>query len=175
MDLQKQWRSNEKRLQRNFESIISRYSKDFRLVGDEVDLLSGEIIVNRGHIASLPTVQKNLLCTEGKDPGREQADKPRPHNVFEHSRNAASPLTNQSPSRNEMPQASFTHSPSGGDVDELIVDHYILEQKVGTIFRFFFSNSKYNGRSLNRNPPYTIVTMTGDGACPRRDYAFQNI
>ena len=44
---------NNKRLQSAFESIFAKYSHDFTGVGDEVDLATGEIVVNNGHLFSL--------------------------------------------------------------------------------------------------------------------------
>ena len=41
---------NDQRLKSIFESIFAKYEKDFTEVGDEIDLQSGRIIVNNGHL-----------------------------------------------------------------------------------------------------------------------------
>ena len=44
---------NDSRLKASFESIFEKYGKDFSGVGDEIDLESGEIVVNNGHLLSM--------------------------------------------------------------------------------------------------------------------------
>ena len=44
---------NDARLKTTFESIFEKYGKDFSGVGDEVDLRTGEIIVNNGHLLGM--------------------------------------------------------------------------------------------------------------------------
>ena len=44
---------NDLRLKSTFESIFEKYSKDFNGVGDEIDLETGEIIVNNGHVQTM--------------------------------------------------------------------------------------------------------------------------
>ena len=45
------------KLKSTFESIFEKYEKDFTGVGDEIDLRTGEIVVNNGHIHSLKESQ----------------------------------------------------------------------------------------------------------------------
>lgn len=52
-------------LKSRFESIFEKYSKDFTGVGDEIDLLTGEIIVDNGHLQSI---------TAETDTGMEEND-----------------------------------------------------------------------------------------------------
>lgn len=44
---------NDLRLKSAFESIFEKYGKDFTGIGDEIDLVTGKIVVNRGHLSSL--------------------------------------------------------------------------------------------------------------------------
>ena len=44
---------NNQRLKSRFESIFKRFGRDFSDVGDEIDLETGEIVVNNGHIVSM--------------------------------------------------------------------------------------------------------------------------
>ncbi|PLB34395.1 Myb-like DNA-binding domain protein [Aspergillus candidus] len=44
---------NDQRLKSIFEGIFEKYEKDFTDVGDEIDLESGSILVNNGHIATM--------------------------------------------------------------------------------------------------------------------------
>ena len=44
---------NDLRLKSTFESIFEKYGKDFGGIGDEIDLETGEIVVNNGHILGM--------------------------------------------------------------------------------------------------------------------------
>ena len=44
---------NDNRLKSIFESIFDKYGKDFEGIGDEIDLRTGEIVVNNGHILGI--------------------------------------------------------------------------------------------------------------------------
>lgn len=50
-------RANDLKLKSRFESIFEKYSKDFSFVGDEIDLSTGEIIINNGHIRGMQNEQ----------------------------------------------------------------------------------------------------------------------
>ncbi|KAE8351408.1 centromere protein Scm3-domain-containing protein [Aspergillus coremiiformis] len=50
IDLQTARAQNDQRLKSIFEGIFERYGKDFTDVGDEIDLQTGRIVVNNGHI-----------------------------------------------------------------------------------------------------------------------------
>ena len=52
-DLSERRARNDRKLKSIFEHIFDKYSKDFSLIGDEVDLATGEIVVNNGHLQSL--------------------------------------------------------------------------------------------------------------------------
>jgi len=55
---------NDQRLKSVFESIFEKYEKDFEGIGDEIDLDTGEVVVNNGHL---------LRMTDEKDVGNENA------------------------------------------------------------------------------------------------------
>jgi hypothetical protein len=59
-DLHRRRAQNDSRLKSIFESIFEKYGKDFEGVGDEIDMRTGEIVVNNGHI---------LGMTDEKDAG----------------------------------------------------------------------------------------------------------
>ncbi|KAF1810689.1 hypothetical protein P152DRAFT_93496 [Eremomyces bilateralis CBS 781.70] len=46
-------RRNDHRLKSAFESIILKYSRDFSAVGDEIDLRTGQIVVDNGHLSHM--------------------------------------------------------------------------------------------------------------------------
>jgi hypothetical protein len=48
--LQESRRANNARLRNAFAGIYDKYSKDFSGVGDEIDILTGNIVVDNGHI-----------------------------------------------------------------------------------------------------------------------------
>jgi hypothetical protein len=52
-DLASNRRANDARLKSRFEHIFAKYGKDFGDVGDEIDLDTGEIVVNNGHLESM--------------------------------------------------------------------------------------------------------------------------
>ncbi|KAJ9656648.1 hypothetical protein H2201_008475 [Coniosporium apollinis] len=45
--------ANDMRLKSEFEAIFAKYSKDFSEIGDEIDLKTGEIVVDNGHLATM--------------------------------------------------------------------------------------------------------------------------
>jgi len=51
--LEKDRRRNDLRLKGIFESIFDKYTKDFSETGDEIDLETGQIVVNNGHLAHM--------------------------------------------------------------------------------------------------------------------------
>lgn len=51
--LERDRRYNDLRLKGTFENIFTKYAKDFTDVGDEIDLETGEIVVNNGHISRM--------------------------------------------------------------------------------------------------------------------------
>ncbi|KAE8166887.1 hypothetical protein BDV40DRAFT_225826 [Aspergillus tamarii] len=53
IDLQEARAQNDQRLKSIFEGIFEKYGKDFTDVGDEIDLQTGKIVVNNGHIQGM--------------------------------------------------------------------------------------------------------------------------
>ena len=52
-DLKVRRARNDSQLKSIFESIFDKYSKDFEGIGDEIDLRTGEIVVDNGHLFSI--------------------------------------------------------------------------------------------------------------------------
>ena len=52
-DLQERRMRNDLQLKSRFEIIFEKYSKDFEGIGDEIDMRTGEIVVNNGHILGM--------------------------------------------------------------------------------------------------------------------------
>ncbi|KAF9633265.1 putative myb-like dna-binding domain protein [Lasiodiplodia theobromae] len=52
-ELERERHENDMRLKNTFEHIFEKYSRDFTDIGDEIDLETGEIVVNNGHLARL--------------------------------------------------------------------------------------------------------------------------
>ncbi|KAI9806981.1 MAG: hypothetical protein M1833_002639 [Piccolia ochrophora] len=61
-DLYKARGRNNKRLKSTFEDIFDKYSHDFEDVGDEIDLRTGEVVVDNGHLQEM---------THESDPGNK--------------------------------------------------------------------------------------------------------
>ncbi len=52
-DLHERRVRNDLQLKSRFETIFEKYSKDFEGIGDEIDMRTGEIVVNNGHILGM--------------------------------------------------------------------------------------------------------------------------
>lgn len=57
IDVHEARRANDLRLKSRFEDIFKKYGRDFGTVGDEIDLRTGEIIVNNGHLQEMDNEQ----------------------------------------------------------------------------------------------------------------------
>src|SRR2546430_12321519 len=55
------------RLKSTFEAIFAKYSQDFTGIGDEIDLETGEVVINNGHLEGMRDEQ---------DVGEETSDMP---------------------------------------------------------------------------------------------------
>ncbi|PLB50703.1 hypothetical protein P170DRAFT_508847 [Aspergillus steynii IBT 23096] len=53
VDLQEARFENDQRLKSIFEGIFQKYEKDFTEVGDEIDLQTGKIVINNGHLQGM--------------------------------------------------------------------------------------------------------------------------
>jgi len=51
--LERDRRRNDLRLKGTFEHIFDKYTKDFSHIGDEIDLETGRIVINNGHIRQM--------------------------------------------------------------------------------------------------------------------------
>ncbi|KAG8163362.1 hypothetical protein KVR01_006659 [Diaporthe batatas] len=54
------------KLKSRFESIFSKYGKDFTGIGDEIDLRTGQVVVDNGHLQSITAVQEFGQGGEGE-------------------------------------------------------------------------------------------------------------
>ncbi|KAF2400536.1 hypothetical protein EJ06DRAFT_433878 [Trichodelitschia bisporula] len=52
-DLAQKRHENDKRLKSAFDAIYEKYGRDFTNVADEIDLVTGEVVVNNGHLDSM--------------------------------------------------------------------------------------------------------------------------
>ena len=52
-ELQRKRTENTRRLEDTFKDIYNKYSRDFTNVGDEIDLETGEVIIDNGHLANM--------------------------------------------------------------------------------------------------------------------------
>ncbi|KAF2099608.1 hypothetical protein NA57DRAFT_75108 [Rhizodiscina lignyota] len=72
-ELERDRRKNDLKLKSRFEHIFSKYGKNFAEVGDEVDLVTGELVVNNGHLqhmrneVDLGDGRKNTWDSEDSD------------------------------------------------------------------------------------------------------------
>ena len=68
-DLQLKRARNDQRLKSRFEAIFEKFGKDFSGVGDEIDLETGKIVVDNGHLNSMRDERDiGIVEQAGKDP-----------------------------------------------------------------------------------------------------------
>ena len=58
-ELDKAKERNDSYLKSAFQSIFAKYGHDFGDIGDEIDMTTGEVIVDHGHLSALPVDQAN--------------------------------------------------------------------------------------------------------------------
>lgn len=72
------------KLKSRFEDIFAKYEKDFTGVGDEIDLRTGEVVVNNGHLQSITGVQEFGEGDEDEDEDAHFSENDRPvHGVID--------------------------------------------------------------------------------------------
>ncbi|EOO00816.1 putative myb-like dna-binding domain protein [Phaeoacremonium minimum UCRPA7] len=63
------------KLKSTFEHIFEKYEKDFTDVGDEIDLRTGEIVVDNGHLQSMKDARDDAASQAGRtEDARSEAD-----------------------------------------------------------------------------------------------------
>jgi hypothetical protein len=72
-DIRELKQANDERLRNAFDEIIEKYAHDFTEVGDEVDIITGEIVVNNGHIERMRDEQDTGIPTESLSKGSKDA------------------------------------------------------------------------------------------------------
>ena len=70
-DLQERRVRNDLQLKSRFETIFEKYSKDFDGIGDEIDMRTGEIVVNNGHILGMTNERDVGDFGDDETPGGE--------------------------------------------------------------------------------------------------------
>ncbi|KAL2818142.1 centromere protein Scm3-domain-containing protein [Aspergillus granulosus] len=87
IDLQEARAQNDLRLKSIFEGIFEKYGRDFTDVGDEIDLQTGNILVDHGHLDALDeegnagTIEGWLWDSEPSAPSNEQTGRSGEENV----------------------------------------------------------------------------------------------
>lgn len=64
-DLDASRKALDDKLQQRFEAIFEKYGKDFSGVGDEIDLRTGEIVVDNGHLLAMQNERDAGVATAG--------------------------------------------------------------------------------------------------------------
>lgn len=73
VDLQIARARNDQKLKSLFEGIFDKYGKDFSDIGDEIDLSTGEIVVNKGHVQRMEHEDDTGELTGAESEGEEGA------------------------------------------------------------------------------------------------------
>lgn len=72
------------KLKSRFEDIFAKYERDFTGIGDEIDLRTGEVVVNNGHLQSIAGVQEFGEGDEDEDEDAHFSENDRPvHGVID--------------------------------------------------------------------------------------------
>jgi hypothetical protein len=88
-DLQAARAQNDKKLKSIFEGIFAKYGKDFTEVGDEIDLQTGKIVVDNGHLLGLreeldPRNEGQSWLYENEDAGSDHGGDLKDETVVSH-------------------------------------------------------------------------------------------
>ncbi|KAL4802984.1 centromere protein Scm3-domain-containing protein [Aspergillus unguis] len=83
VDLQEARAQNDLRLKSIFEGIFEKYGRDFTDIGDEIDLKTGDILVNNGHISALERENDAGDWLSGFNPDLESASNEQPGGMNE--------------------------------------------------------------------------------------------
>lgn len=70
------------RLKSRFEDIFAKYEKDFTGIGDEIDLRTGKVVVNNGHLQSITSVQEFGEGGEDEQEGAHSSENDHPVHVI---------------------------------------------------------------------------------------------
>ncbi|KAH8793470.1 centromere protein Scm3-domain-containing protein, partial [Hyaloscypha finlandica] len=74
-DLQQKRARLDYKLKSTFESIFEKYGQDFEGVGDEIDLETGEVVVNNGHLLEMHD-ERDAGDASRRNPQREYTEEP---------------------------------------------------------------------------------------------------
>lgn len=61
-------------LKSRFEDIFAKYERDFTGIGDEIDLATGEVVVDNGHLSSMRSMKDWIVDDEDGDGGEDEND-----------------------------------------------------------------------------------------------------
>lgn len=134
-------RRNDARYSRTLDAICERYGQDFTDVGDEIDVETGEIVINRGHIQGMQD-ERDIGLSERSNIRRLLPNYTRPF----HEDSESIQYTDNEENEDELPEyedsvdydipssrrsVRFTHSSGYEDDDEdhLASDEYYLSSR----------------------------------------------
>ncbi|RYP20891.1 hypothetical protein DL765_002541 [Monosporascus sp. GIB2] len=95
------------RLKSTFEHIFEKYEKDFTGVGDEIDLATGEIIVNNGHLESLREPNEDGTRSDEGSTSSDEGERVLRSRSSRNGSQSKSVMTAPSSSSNSLGQASL--------------------------------------------------------------------
>ncbi|KAE8450623.1 hypothetical protein EG329_005967 [Mollisiaceae sp. DMI_Dod_QoI] len=116
-DLQQKRARLDYKLKSTFEAIFEKYGKDFDGVGDEIDLATGEIVVNNGHILEM------LDERDAGDVGRAQSV---PTEVAEESEDLPSSVVEEASEMDEEDEELEEEGSEEESENEMVEDDLIL-------------------------------------------------
>ena len=121
IDLHARRAQNDFRLKSIFESIFEKYGKDFDGIGDEIDMETGEIVVNNGHIMGM-TNERDVGDAEGSSEELGSPDDEGEHSSTEYSEKHVEALRPFKTGDAAVMEESQISEQSDFDADSLIGD-----------------------------------------------------
>ena len=121
IDLHTRRAQNDFRLKSNFESIFNKYGRDFDGIGDEIDLETGEIVVNNGHILGM-TDERDAGDAEYSSEGPGNCIDEDDHSSIEYSEEHSAALGPYKAGDSAVTEESEASGQSDFDADSLMGD-----------------------------------------------------
>ena len=121
IDLHARRAQNDFRLKSVFESIFEKYGRDFDGIGDEIDMETGEIVVNNGHIEGMAN-ERDIGHAEYSSEKLGDSDQEDDHSLTEYSdENSAAPGSSKA-GDGAVIEVSEASEQSDFDTDSLMGD-----------------------------------------------------
>lgn len=142
----------DRKLRSTFESIFDKYGRDFDGIADEIDLYTGEILVNNGHLVDMQDERDAGISESGRDMSGSTTSE-------------TEEITNSSFEEEDEIDEEDDEEEGSSDED-MIEDDMIL--------RGFAQASQFMQRQLSSEPAFSAESQNGSLETPRRSGAVRS-